>query len=95
MKIVIAPDSYKKSLTALEVATHIKAGCREIFPDACYVKVPVADGVKSILIGITGSLTPDVGVVHQHGMDAACADPPDKTGGGAALARPTKNVFVR
>jgi len=44
MKIVIAPDSYKESLTALEVATHIEAGFREIFPDACYVKLPVADG---------------------------------------------------
>jgi glycerate kinase len=44
MKIVIAPDSYKESLSALEVATEIEAGFREIFPDADYVKVPVADG---------------------------------------------------
>ena len=44
MKIVIAPDSYKESLTALEVATEIEAGFREVFPDAEYVKLPVADG---------------------------------------------------
>lgn len=44
MKIVIAPDSYKESLTALEVANEIEAGFREIFPDADYVKLPVADG---------------------------------------------------
>lgn len=44
MKIVIAPDSYKESLTALEVAIGIEAGFREVFPDAEYVKVPVADG---------------------------------------------------
>ncbi|MRT13429.1 glycerate kinase [Enterobacteriaceae bacterium RIT711] len=44
MKIVIAPDSYKESLSALEVATQIEAGFREVFPNACYVKVPVADG---------------------------------------------------
>lgn len=44
MKIVIAPDSFKESLSALEVARAIEAGCREIFPDAEYRKVPVADG---------------------------------------------------
>ncbi len=44
MKIVIAPDSYKESLSALEVATQIEQGFREVFPDAHYVKLPVADG---------------------------------------------------
>ncbi|ANG93966.1 glycerate kinase [Enterobacteriaceae bacterium 155047] len=44
MKIVIAPDSYKESLSALEVATAIEQGFREIFPSAVYVKLPVADG---------------------------------------------------
>lgn len=44
MKIVIAPDSYKESLSALDVANAIESGFREIFPDAGYVKIPVADG---------------------------------------------------
>jgi glycerate 2-kinase len=44
MKIVIAPDSFKESLSALQVATQIEAGFREIFPEAGYVKMPVADG---------------------------------------------------
>ncbi|MRS89484.1 glycerate kinase [Enterobacteriaceae bacterium RIT714] len=44
MKIVIAPDSYKESLSALEVATAIEQGFSEIFPSAHYVKLPVADG---------------------------------------------------
>ncbi|MCS5945259.1 glycerate kinase [Klebsiella variicola subsp. variicola] len=44
MKIVIAPDSWKESLSALEVATAIEQGFREIYPDAEYVKLPVADG---------------------------------------------------
>ena len=43
-KIVIAPDSYKESLSALEVAQAIAAGFREVFPAAEYVLVPVADG---------------------------------------------------
>ncbi|MCE6962688.1 glycerate kinase [Leclercia sp. UBA5958] len=44
MKIVIAPDSYKESLSALAVATAIEQGFCEIFPTAEYVKLPVADG---------------------------------------------------
>ncbi len=44
MKIVIAPDSYKESLSATEVAQAIEKGFREIFPQAQFVSVPVADG---------------------------------------------------
>jgi len=44
MKIVIAPDSFKESLSAWEAASEIEAGLREIFPYADYLKVPVADG---------------------------------------------------
>ncbi|MEL4012666.1 glycerate kinase [Dryocola clanedunensis] len=60
MKIVIAPDSYKESLSALEVATQIEAGFREIFPDASYVKLPVADGgegtVEAMVAATEGSI---------------------------------------
>ncbi len=44
MKILIAPDSFKESLSALDVAEAIESGFREIFPQAEYVKLPVADG---------------------------------------------------
>lgn len=44
MKIVIAPDSYKESLSAMNVANTIERGFKYIFPDADYVKIPVADG---------------------------------------------------
>lgn len=60
MKIVIAPDSYKESLTALEVATEIEAGFREIFPHAEYLKIPMADGgegtVAAMVAATGGSL---------------------------------------
>ncbi|MEG8132040.1 glycerate kinase [Xanthomonas hortorum] len=57
MKIVIAPDSYKESLSALEVATQIEAGFREVFPNWHYTKVPVADGGEGTvdaLVSATG-----------------------------------------
>jgi glycerate 2-kinase len=44
MKIVIAPDSYKESLSALEVARQIESGFREFFPDAEILIFPMADG---------------------------------------------------
>lgn len=44
MKIVIAPDSFKESLSALEAANAIESGFKEIFPDAEYKKLPMADG---------------------------------------------------
>ena len=44
MKIVIAPDSFKENLTSLEVASEIETGLKRVWPDAQYVKVPMADG---------------------------------------------------
>ena len=44
MKIVIAPDSFKGSLTAVEVSDAIEQGIREIFPEVEIVKIPMADG---------------------------------------------------
>ncbi|MHB1372928.1 MAG: glycerate kinase [Thauera sp.] len=44
MKILIAPDSFKESLSALEVAQAVQAGFSQVFPQASYVLVPVADG---------------------------------------------------
>lgn len=44
MKIVIAPDSFKESLSSLEVASELETGLKRVWPDAEYVKVPMADG---------------------------------------------------
>lgn len=44
MKILIAPDSFKHSLTARQVADNLTKGIMRIFPDATIRKVPVADG---------------------------------------------------
>ena len=44
MKIVVAPDKFKGSLPAAEVADAIAAGLRAEWPEAELVTVPVADG---------------------------------------------------
>lgn len=60
MKIVIAPDSFKESLTALEAANAIEEGFKKVFPDAEYVKIPMADGgegtVQSLVDATKGRL---------------------------------------
>lgn len=44
MKIVIAPDSFKESLSASDVATAMAAGALEACPDAVIDVCPIADG---------------------------------------------------
>ncbi|WP_125711174.1 glycerate kinase family protein [Companilactobacillus zhongbaensis] len=44
MKIVLAPDSFKNSLTAKQVAQSMEDGLRKSLPDASYQQVPMADG---------------------------------------------------
>ena len=44
MKIMIASDSYKGSLSSLEVANNIKKGVLEVFPDSECQLLAMADG---------------------------------------------------
>lgn len=44
MKIVVAPDSFKGSVTALQAANAIEKGLRRVFPNANIDKIPMADG---------------------------------------------------
>ncbi|WGV98368.1 glycerate kinase [Vibrio sp. YMD68] len=59
MKVVIAPDSYKESLTAMEVACAIERGFKQVMPNAEYVKLPMADGGEGTvqsLVDATGGI---------------------------------------
>lgn len=49
MKIVIAPDSFKESLTALEVTQAIEEGILRVLPDVEIIKIPMADGGEGTL----------------------------------------------
>ncbi len=86
MKIVIAPDSYKESLSAADVAMQIETGFREIFPFAEYVRLPMADGGegtvnaivdatcgKLINIDVTGPLGEKVDAFYGLTGDGQCA----------------------
>lgn len=44
MKVILAPDSFKGSLSSLEVGQALEEGIRQVFPAAEVVKIPMADG---------------------------------------------------
>lgn len=44
MKVLLCPDSYKGSLTAMEVAEAMEEGIRRVFPECEIRKLPIADG---------------------------------------------------
>ena len=59
MKVVVAPNAFKGTLTAPQAAHAIALGVHEVFPDAEIVEVPVADG---------GDGTVDALVSANHGV---------------------------
>ncbi|PBP77980.1 glycerate kinase [Pseudomonas syringae] len=60
MKIVIAPDSFKDSLSAQAVADAIASGLAEVWPHAELIKCPMADGgegtIDALLAACNGEL---------------------------------------
>ncbi len=55
MKIIIAPDSYKGSLLANEVALTIEQGLSHALPNAKFIRVPMADGGEGTLDSLLAS----------------------------------------
>lgn len=58
MNFVLAPDSFKESMTAREAAQAMERGVKRIFPDANCTLVPMADGgegtVQSLIDALEG-----------------------------------------
>jgi glycerate kinase len=58
MKIIIAPDSFKGSNSAVLIANSIEKGIRKVISNAEVVKLPIADGgegtVDALVIGASG-----------------------------------------
>ena len=51
-RIVIAPDSFKGSLTSVEVASALARGWREARPEDEVLLAPLADGGEGTLVAI-------------------------------------------
>ncbi|WP_062106653.1 glycerate kinase [Bacillus niameyensis] len=74
MKIVIAPDSFKGSVTAKQAALAIERGIKTAFPEAETVLVPVADGGEGTsenLVAATNGHLVEVQVTGPLGQSVA------------------------
>ena len=60
MKVVSAIDSFKGSMTSLEVSEAFEKGVKKIFKDINFIKVPLADGgegtVQALIDNLSGKL---------------------------------------
>lgn len=56
MKIIIAPDSFKESLSSVAVANAIYQGFAEAYPKATYELLPMADGGEGTLEALSHAL---------------------------------------
>lgn len=71
LKIVIAPDSFKECLTAMQVADAISEGIKRVVPEAEIIIIPVADGgegtVEALIIATCGEIivTPTVDALNR------------------------------
>ena len=60
---VLAPDSFKESMTAEQACQAMQRGIQNVYPDAVCILVPMADG---------GEGTLDALITALHGQKIAC-----------------------
>jgi glycerate kinase len=62
LRILVAPDSYKGSLSAVQVAAAMARGITAVFPEAEVIQAPIADGgegtVEALVAATGGRLIP-------------------------------------
>ena len=59
MKVVLAPDSFKESMSAAQAAAAMARGVRQVLPDAECVEVPMADGGEGTTEALVDALGGD------------------------------------
>jgi glycerate kinase len=55
MRIIVAPDSYKGSITAIGVARAMERGIRKVFAQARVTALPIADGGEGTVEALVGA----------------------------------------
>lgn len=72
MHVVIAPDSYKGSLSAIGVADAMQLGILRVFPEASVDKVPIADGGEGTVVALVAATN---GAVFKNTVSGPLGDP--------------------
>nr|WP_154894490.1 glycerate kinase [Paenibacillus xylanexedens] len=69
---VLAPDSFKESMTAKEVCIAMEKGLRKIYPTASYIHVPMADGGEGTVQSLVDASN---GVIHRKEVSGPFGQP--------------------
>ncbi|KOY14348.1 glycerate kinase [Paenibacillus xylanivorans] len=69
---VLAPDSFKESMTAKEVCVAMEKGLRKIYPTASYIHVPMADGGEGTVQSLVDA---SGGVIHHREVSGPLGQP--------------------
>src|SRR6202521_2917616 len=67
MKIIVAPNAFKGSLSATQAAQAITQGVRQVFPDAEVIEIPVADGGEGTVEALVSAKNGAYGWVNVEG----------------------------
>ncbi len=67
MKIIIAPDSFKGSLTAVEAASAINKGIKNAFAEAVTVQLPIGDGGEGTMETLVAATNGEIRKVEVTG----------------------------
>src|ERR1700737_739828 len=78
LKVIVAPNSFKGSLSASEAADAIARGVREALPDAEVVEIPVADGGEGTVEALVSARK---GVHRSVAVEGPLGGPVDATYG--------------
>ena len=74
MKIVIAPDSFKGSISSVEASVAMECGIHRVFPNAEIIRIPLADGgegTMAVLLSVLGGKIYDCIVSNPLRRDVA------------------------
>ena len=74
MRILIAPDSFKESLSAKEVALALKSGFENALPDADFDLMPIGDGGEGTLDALVENLNLEkksINIPHAYTSDGS------------------------
>ncbi|MGL4780563.1 MAG: glycerate kinase [Bacteroidales bacterium] len=66
MKIVIAIDSFKGSVSSIEAAMSVVSGIHDIFPDAQIISIPLADGGEGTIDALINSTSGQIYYTQVH-----------------------------
>lgn len=66
MKVILAPDSFKESMSATEAVEAMERGVLAVFPDAECIRVPMADGGEGTTEALTAALGGEIVDASTH-----------------------------